>query len=100
MAMVHKILSSTLHWSVQVIVAQFLQTTIPSSPVATFCLQSGQRIFFAMVFMSIVMNLHSIFLTGDLIALGVITKSGSLSVHLIVETSPVFSIMLYLYLPK
>ena len=96
MVMMYKILSSTLHWSVQVIIAQFSQTTIPSSSAVTSSLQSGKRLFFAVVFMSIVTNLHSIFLTGDSIALVVISKS----VPLIVETSLVFSILLYLYLPK
>ena len=100
MAMVHKILSATLHWSVQVIIAQFSQTAIPSSSTVTSCLQSGQRIFFAVVFMSVVANLHSKFLAGDSIALVVISKSRSSSVRLIVETSLVFSILLYLYFPK
>ena len=96
MAMVHKILSSTLHWLVQVIIAQFSQTTIPSLSAVASCLQSGKRLFFAVVFMSIATNLRSIFLTGDSIALVVISKS----VPLIVETSLVLSILLYLYLPK
>ena len=69
--MVQKSFPSFLQWSVQILIEQY-------SPSVTTNL--GNKISIVVVFMLIVTNLHSIFLTDYLIALEKKKKTGSLLV--------------------